>query len=61
MDYINIFIKSVFVDNMFFAFFLGTVNAILTDLTGRHKQVITTADDRQHTVRLLKQSDIFGQ
>ena len=23
MDYINIFIKSIFVDNMIFAFFLG--------------------------------------
>ena len=58
MDYINIFIKSIFVDNMIFAFFLGTVTAILI---GLHKQVITTADGRQHTVRLLKQSDIFGK
>ena len=49
MEYINIFIKSIFVDNMIFAFFLGTVTSILT------------ADGHQHTVRLMKQSDIYGQ
>ncbi len=30
MDYVNIFIKSIFVDNMIFAFFLGMCSYLLT-------------------------------
>ena len=33
MDYINIFIKSVFVDNMIFAFFLGRCSYLAVSKT----------------------------
>ena len=33
MEYINIFIKSIFVDNMIFAFFLGMCSYLAVDDT----------------------------
>ncbi len=33
MDYINIFIKSIFVDNMIFAFFLGMCSYLAVSKT----------------------------
>ena len=40
----------------------GIVTAYLTDMQVRREEVtLTTATGKTHTIRLLKQSDIFGE